>query len=505
MSKMESATTKVKLNIAMKYPVQWSRYEVMRDYIQNFFDAVGPEQFQEKFEYRYENMTLTMSAPEGFDKKWLFFMGTSTKRNTDAVYAGKFGEGFKVASLVAYRDLKLKICMESRDWRLEVTEVTDTIEGTPVSFLAYEISEREYEDNAILTLKGVDTEQYDSFLLAMKSFYYKGNPRFGEMISCGENYAVYHSNTESHKTFGPGYLYVSYQERKDFGLPIIICHHTYVPNADDRDREEFSSRETLWCIKEVIDEVSPSEAMAILEAISICWRGGYLKNVYFNTKFLIQRLIHKILEEQKIKRLFIEKYREKLVADFNSTIPKDRKKIALLWYRRSEYYNNRRVVLNRFAELGIVDLEQLCEQNKGFQIYAKPKKRERRYIRILEEAAREILGDILSYNTLPQCEIVLNSEAALDGCAITRKVTGKKKEKSGLRVERVISKVHLQGYLLKEECFSEAFSVYAHELLHQYGGDESIQFHKALLMMNKRIIERAECFDKYESRWREIA
>ena len=55
-----------KLNIAMTYPVNWSNYAVMRDYIQNFFDATGPSQFQDAFRYQYENQVLVMFAKKGF-------------------------------------------------------------------------------------------------------------------------------------------------------------------------------------------------------------------------------------------------------------------------------------------------------------------------------------------------------------------------------------------------------------------------------------------------------
>lgn len=503
MSKAQEIT-KVKLNITMSYPIKWGIYAVMRDYIQNFFDAVGPEQFGEKFKYKYEDMKLTMYAPTCFDKRWLFFMGTSTKRDSNKTYAGKFGEGFKIASLVAYRDLKLKIRMESQDWRLQVTEIEDMIDGNPVKFLAYDISVREYEENAVLTLEGVNCEQHNAFLYGIKRFYYKGNPRFGNIISCGENYAIYHSNIESNKPYRRGYLYAAYQERYDYALPIIVCHHTYIPNRDDRDREKFFSYDAKRCMTEVFEKVQPSEAMEILEAISMCWRGTALKNVNFNTEPLVVTLIHRVMKDKVTKLQFVNKYKDKLVADFNKVISKDKKKIALLWYRHSEYHDKRKVVINKFAELGIMDLEQLCKQNNGFQVYSNPTRKERKYIRVLEQTATEVLGDILSYDCLPKCDIVINPEVVIDGVASTRKSRGKKKEKLGLHVESEITKVHLKRYLFKEDCFHEAFSVYAHELLHQYGGDSSLQFHKALLMMNKRIIEKSESFNKYELRWREI-
>ncbi len=38
-----------KLNILMRYPINWSVYTVMNNFIQNFYDAVGPEKFATGF------------------------------------------------------------------------------------------------------------------------------------------------------------------------------------------------------------------------------------------------------------------------------------------------------------------------------------------------------------------------------------------------------------------------------------------------------------------------
>ncbi len=74
-----------KLNILMTYPVSWTPRMVFRDYIQNFFDAVGSEQFGEQFLYDYDEQAgiLKMEAAAAFDKEWLYFVGASTKRNGD--------------------------------------------------------------------------------------------------------------------------------------------------------------------------------------------------------------------------------------------------------------------------------------------------------------------------------------------------------------------------------------------------------------------------------------
>lgn len=35
----------ISLNIVMTYPVHWGKYNLFRDFIQNFYDSVGYENF----------------------------------------------------------------------------------------------------------------------------------------------------------------------------------------------------------------------------------------------------------------------------------------------------------------------------------------------------------------------------------------------------------------------------------------------------------------------------
>ena len=495
---------KVKLNIAMTYPIKWGKYAIMRDYIQNFFDAVGPTRFQYEFRYKYENQVLVMWTEKGFDKEWLYYIGASSKRNSKEMYAGRFGEGFKVASLIAYRDYKLKITMESRDWKISVIEMEELLDGQKMQFLGYDVSKRIYEDNAVLTLEGVGEELYDAFTYSIEHFYYEGNPRFGRMISCGKDFAVYHVKEPQEGKHCRGYLYAAYQERKSFRLPIIICNHTYMPFSDDRDREDFSVRDTVYCMEGVLRKVQPAEAFEILQTLSMCWRGVRLKGVNFAPERIVLILIQRMCTDETIKKQFFEMYNETIVANFCSTISKNRKRIALAWYRASKYYGKRQVVIQEFTKLGITDLEKLCEQNNGFQIYAEPSQKEQLYINILEETVKENFNDIVSYEHLPECKIVLNREAPIDGYTLTVDVKRSDFNQFGLKVRSEISNVYLQRYLFDKDNFGEALSVYMHELLHQYGGDSSIQFHKALLLMNQRILEKNGNMERIERQWRAI-
>ena len=98
-----------RLSINMNYAVHWTADQMMRDFIQNFYDAAGEKNFHHQFQYHYSDGSLEMSSEGGFSKEWLLYFGASTKRNSHKTFAGKYGEGFKIAALVAIRDYGLGV------------------------------------------------------------------------------------------------------------------------------------------------------------------------------------------------------------------------------------------------------------------------------------------------------------------------------------------------------------------------------------------------------------
>ena len=41
------------VNIVMTYPVHWTKYQVLRDFTQNFYDAVDHNLWRQSFYYEY--------------------------------------------------------------------------------------------------------------------------------------------------------------------------------------------------------------------------------------------------------------------------------------------------------------------------------------------------------------------------------------------------------------------------------------------------------------------
>ncbi|GMV43833.1 MAG: hypothetical protein AMXMBFR64_55490 [Myxococcales bacterium] len=131
----------VSLNLVYTYPVQWSRFKVLRDFVQNFFDAIGPEKWASTFSWRADGTDLVLEAAGiGFTHEWLHHIGAPTKTAApEGTFAGFFGEGFKIAALCAHMDHGWAITMASHNWELEVGSTSLSIDGQSVRALCYRV------------------------------------------------------------------------------------------------------------------------------------------------------------------------------------------------------------------------------------------------------------------------------------------------------------------------------------------------------------------------------
>lgn len=53
----------IPLNLVVDYPVRWSRYKVLRDLLQNFYDAVGHQAWQQRFSYTHRRYDFSSWYP----------------------------------------------------------------------------------------------------------------------------------------------------------------------------------------------------------------------------------------------------------------------------------------------------------------------------------------------------------------------------------------------------------------------------------------------------------
>jgi hypothetical protein len=220
----------VNLNIVLTYPVKWSKKEVLRDLVQNFYDDAGAEQFGNKFRHTFvpndaredsetheiheahsdagsvdKNGTIVMSMDsDGFSYEWLIHIGASTKQKQSGKYAGYFGEGFKIASLCAVRDHDWDIRIRSRNWSLHIIVLDMEIDGEILKQLAYRVSETPAPENTaknnetVLEIAGTSVDDYVCLEEVIMGFYYPENPLIGELIF-SDRYVAIHRRSSMEK------------------------------------------------------------------------------------------------------------------------------------------------------------------------------------------------------------------------------------------------------------------------------------------------------------------
>lgn len=490
------------LNIVYSYPVKWSLTKLLSDFIQNFFDAIGPENFSKNFKHTYLDNTLRLISHEAFSIEWLYFFGASTKRNQNISYAGKFGEGFKVASLIAHRDYNLEISMESLNWKLTVTKTAGKIENKDVMFLAYDITERSNTNETILTLKGIKENDYKDFIELLKDFYYKGNSILGECIFKNSKIGLYKSK-EREQSFGR--IYINYLSRKTIKIPLIICHNHFAISRDDRDRDTVYESEIKQIIVDVVESLPIKKCIVTLEYLEKYWSCNFSENkIGFAYKFLIEKLVHEISEDRNAVEYFKKKYKAKYIAKFYGYGQND-SLIVKAWYRHQNKSSSKKIIVPKsFYWLGIQRIYDVCLKHGGLNTTRKPSNEEYKYLSILTEIVNKFFNELVSYSNLPDCEIITNNESPVHGLAHCQEIKGKTNKKYNLKVVSNIYTIKLKFNLFSNTTFAQALTTYLHELLHQYGGDASKQFNKALFFMNSIILSNLSNFEEYETRWKTI-
>jgi hypothetical protein len=233
------------LNLVYDYPVHWSRFKVLRDMVQNFYDAVPRPEWERRFLAKIENDTLVLTAIDvGFSYDWLIPIGASTKRGGEGEYAGYFGEGFKIASLCAVRDHGWDVEICSRDWRLKVVTTQLRVDGRDLQSLGYKIwSSGARARDTVMRISPFTDEALLTNVL--RSFYSPGNPLFGEKVWESPEAAVYCRSKEPKpdgypRTYdepGPGIIFAGFQALGSCQPPLIFCLHNF--RLKDRERNSF--------------------------------------------------------------------------------------------------------------------------------------------------------------------------------------------------------------------------------------------------------------------------
>jgi hypothetical protein len=503
---------RIALNLIFDYPVRWSRYKVLRDLIQNFYDSIPQHQWAERFRHQIEQGRLSLvSEGVDFSYDWLIPIGASTKRDGDGDYAGYFGEGFKIAALCALRDFGWTIEVRSRDWHLRVVTDTLDVDTRRLQTLAYEVrTGLEQTPDTELTIAPFDDAA--TLETALLSFFYPDNPLLGEAIWTSPTAAVYqrsrrpkpHDYPATYNDRGPGILFAGFQALGSFAYPLAVCLHDH--RGSDRERNNLYRMDVVKLIGKVATRLPPDAADKVLRIFAGRWYDRPRKRYDFDCWYpIIDKLVCRIAICPEQTAAFRADHPHLLVAAGvkRSDLPRyNRRRQALAWVRGSG--RRYRLVQDAFRALGYPDLEDACEDADGFTITRDPDPHETRRIAILEAVAETLFPDLIEQIALPPCKVIDNPNAAWQGMTSCIRIDPNSARWRGLRIRYRLPYLALKATLLQQDGFSDAVSTYLHELGHLFGGDSSAAFSHALSEMLSAAVGHAAQLQARQRDWARV-
>lgn len=502
----------VPLNLVFEYPVRWSRYKVLRDLIQNFYDAVGHNRWHSAFSYHCADRTLKLQTVDtGFSFEWLLHIGASTKRDRAGEFAGYYGEGFKIAALCAVRDHGWGIRVRSRDWALEVTTSEMAIDGRSFRSLAYRIWDRlPSRSDTVLWVSGFTAADQALLPTVLHSFYYEQNPLFGECLWSTSTGAIWTRSAEpkppefpaTAREPEPGIVFASFQARGSLEFPLIFCSHTH--RTDDRERSTFYRMDVISIISATTRSVPAEVAAKLLERLTPLWYRYPRKRYDLESWYsIIRGLAEQVGRDRGQAEAWRQRHPNLLLAgqvQRKALREYNRRRQALDWLRRSP--TSYKLVQNGFSAIGYETLEAACERAGGFAITRPPQPGvEQLCLALLEQTTRELCGGFFGTDPLPPCQLIADDRAVWMGMAICMPRTPPVRTPDGLLLRFRVPYVALKSSLLVRGGAIDALTTYLHELCHQFGGDRAPAFGYALTELLSRILARHTNLEGFERAW----
>lgn len=502
----------VSLNLVYEYPVSWSKFQVLRDFVQNFYDAVRWQGWSSRFSYELSEDVLTLRSQDvGFSYDWLLHIGASTKREKHGEYAGYFGEGFKIAALCAIRDYHWEVELSSRDWNLQVVTDNVLVDGRQLKTLAYRVLESQpFSTDTVLKISPfTDTNLLKSVLW---SFYYPENPLFGEKIWESSEGAIYYRSKElkpwgypsTSDLSGTGILFAGYQAMGSFEYPLVICLHTYRHN--DRERKYFFRMDVVKVIELLASKLSPEASIVVLKILKNRWNDVPRKKYDFESWYsIVRKLVRNIASSEVCKEAWRQEFPDLLVAHHvkpNDLAKYNRRKQARAWMRDSE--KKYRIVQEAFGYLDYPTLEECCANDDGFSITREPTEEEIKRIECLETLAKVLLKELFTKVKLPPCKVIKGERAVWQGLAVCTPIKGEPPLFQGLPIRFHLPYVAVKKTLLFSPILGTALSTYLHELAHMFGGDGSHAFSRVLSLMMDITLSNTTLISAFQERWEEL-
>lgn len=535
----------VPLGVAMDYQVEWNIHRIIRDFIQNFYDSIGYEHFADEFQYEWEfcdqdedsayygcrrkkKLHIRMRTHgHSFSYEWLSSIGGSTKTGKSN-YAGKYGEGFKIA-LLSLVKLGGDAVMSSGRWELHPCKYTEKIDGQDIEMFGYRMETREDDGFTTLDLYGISASDENIRYAeeAMLEFFYPGNLLFGEKIAAADDYALYGRSavkvpcTECKDI--QGVFYYKYIARGRLPFPAVI-HLTEAERVfdEDRSRDIVSQATVVGAVYEVAEKLSPEASFWLLVKMKDQWQDiPVFKKEYpadLNTwYYVICQLVRNISSDSKYVKRFVQEYPVDQYA-YLDRIGSDYRKNRMLreakrWFDEYNKGPDRRRLINPvFRLLGFPSVLTEYMESRG-TLYREPRGKEKGCAELLRECARTIFSQLNSREHLPEVMLYTDNRLKKNRTDLYKTVplhvetkaerifSGKSSDK---KIKYRVKEVILEEADLSTEEFKRTLVKYVSACVQMYGMDRSARSSGVLTIIGAALYRSRNRVEEYTDRWDRI-
>lgn len=513
---MADSSTLISVHLVATYPVYWSKFAVLRDFVQNFFDSAGPAKFGTRVRMEGTDDVLMIATRDtGFELDWLTHIGASTKTTASpGSMAGYFGEGFKIAALCAVRDYRWTVAMGSQHWSAAVELAEEQIGQTTVRVLTYRVfGSNPRPGETWVQLGGLSKTDHALAAEVRLCFDFKGNPIVGELL-CVSSPVTVSRATERRlhrevpfvgRTAAPGTLFLAHQARATLPFPLVISVRNI--RTPERDRPVLYDFQVIEYLAAAARGVSPEVAVEILGYLRAHWTNPLPRQFKLSSwAQVVNPLIHQIQKSPRAKAAFRKQWPDLYV---RNAIPRtmisdrNRQSAAMAWLR--VYVPRFTLVQPEFLRLGYPTVEAACAAADGFPRPAPQDGVHEKRIELLESFVENRLAPLLSAADVPEIEVLDLRRSGWAGIAEVIPCDELRYSATGRRLRRRVRTISLSADALSATSPARALATFIHERCHAFGGDESAGFSAALTDALQLLVAEGEALAAFGAAWSDVA
>lgn len=468
--------------VTSAWGVDWSEELIARDLMQNFFDA--NRKALEKVIVTADDRHIKVSAPAQFGLRHLFFLG-SEKGEEDV---GKYGEGFKAASICILRRKNTTVLAASGNDGVIIRLSDEPAPGTSLYPLLYDFFDLERPvGGSVLIIDGAWRELSRAMESGLSHFFHEGNPLIGEkLLDRGPDFRLYRSTT------GSGHIFYRNLRRGDIpDLPVVLVLNKPYARiekevAKDRDRKAFGDevREIFYSVWAKSFFTWQSSQRHVVAAAKPIWEQGRGHPLLA----AIARPQYGHWPSSDAERVFGKQfYAESSSSDARELIQFN--EIEELWNREG-----RRKLPAYFSAFGVISarrhIEEIHETAK-----AEARKKGAHRPTPAESAAIAVLRDVLR-DFAPKIAQFYEEKRTSYTIAATEVLLGEFKQARGYRSHEIFL-----AERIFESDFAEALAVFLHEHAHIHGYDGSRTFTDALTELLETTVRQRMSIGSHEAKW----